>query len=353
MLLAVVSSWIMIHSREIQLNGIIPDLIKVLWEILQVRVLVLVSLFLQVILILCGNRRKYIANRGLQLVVWLTYQLAGWVATYALGILSKDSKNSLIQPNLIIWAPFLLLHLGGPDTIIAYSFEDNELWLRHLFGLISQLIVAAPVIKISWNVDNLSYVTIPLMVAGIIKYGERTWSLWLGSSKKFEESILPPPNPGPNYAYFSYDLAEKLDEGYKVRLMVESTPVSFYHSPIVIANERIQDAFFLHHGFYLFTIFEFLFADLVLSIQDHHNSQHFFQSIPWNDAFKVIEVELGLMYDKLYTKARATYTCLGIFLKCVSFFCTLFAFVSFYYMMINKDYDKTITLVLFLGAIFF
>jgi len=353
---SVVTSLIMIHSREIELNGIIPDLIKVLWKILQVRVLVLVSLLLQVILILFGNKRKYIADRGLQLGVWLTYQLASWVATYALGILSKDSKNPLMQPNFIIWASFLLLHLGGPDTITAYSYEDNELWLRHLFGLISQLIVAAPVIQISWNDDKLFYITIPVMVAGIIKYGERTWSLWLGSSKKFEESILPPPNSGPNYAYFSYDLAEKLDEGYKVRLMVESTPISSYHSRIVIANERIQDAFFVQHGFYLFTIFEFLFADLILSIQDHHNSQYFFQTMQWNDAFKVIEVELGLMYDKLYTKALATYTRRGIFLKCVSFFCTLSGFVSFYYLMINKDnldYDKTITLVLFLGAILF
>ena len=29
------------------------------------------------------------------------------------------------------WAPFLLLHLGGPDSITAYALEDNELWLWH------------------------------------------------------------------------------------------------------------------------------------------------------------------------------------------------------------------------------
>ncbi|KAK7356549.1 hypothetical protein VNO80_15823 [Phaseolus coccineus] len=356
MLLAVISSLIMIHSREIKLNGIIPDLIKVFWKIMELRVLVLFSFLLQVFLILFGNRRKYTTNRWLQIGVWWTYLSAGWVATYALSILSKDSKNPSMQPNFIIWAPFLLLHLGGPDTITAYSPEDNELWLRHLFGLISQLIVAAPVVQISFKSGNLFYVTIPVMVAGIIKYGERTWSLWLGSTKKFEESILPPPDPGPNYAYFSHDLAEKIAEGYKVRLMVESTPVSFYHSQIVIANESIQDAFFLQYGFYLFRIFQFLFADLILSIQDHHNSQYFFQSIQWNDAFKVIEVELGLMYDKLYTKAVATYSCLGISLKCVSFLCTLSAFVSFYCLIDDKghiDYDKTITLVLFVGAILF
>jgi len=353
---AVISSLILIHLRETKLNGIIPDPIKVWWKILELRLMVFFSFLLQVILILFGNRRKYIANRWLQLGVWLTYQSAGWVAIHALNILYKESKNPSMQPNFIIWASFLLLHLGGPDTITAYSREDNELWLRNLFGLIWQLILVAPIIQISWKSDNLFYVTIPVMVAAIIKYGERIWSLRLGSSKKFKESILPRPDPGPNYANFSDHLTETIAEGYNVRLVIESTPVSFYHSQILIANESIQDAFFLQYGFYLFTIFEFLFADLILSVQDHHNSQYIFQNMQWNYAFKVIEVELGLMYDKLYTKAVTTYSCLGISLKCVSFLCTLSAFVSFYYLMDNKgyiDYDQTISLVLFFGAILF
>jgi len=37
--------------------------------------------------------------------------------------------------------------------------------------------------------------------------------------------------------------------------MVESTFVLSYHSQIVIANERIQDVFFVQHDLYLFSIF--------------------------------------------------------------------------------------------------
>ncbi|TKY51750.1 hypothetical protein E2542_SST23269 [Spatholobus suberectus] len=221
MLLVVVSS--LIRSIEIKLNDIIPDLTKVVWNILELRVLVLISFFLQIFLILFGNRRKYIAGTCLQFSVWLTYLSADWVATVALGILSKNSKNPSIDPNFIImaiWAPFLLVHLGGPDTITAYSLEDNELWLRHLLGLIYQLAVAGMVVHNSWNGGNLNYVTIPVMVAGIIKYCERSWSLWLGSSKKFRESILPPPDPGPNYAKFMDDYTAKKSEGYKVALDV-------------------------------------------------------------------------------------------------------------------------------------
>ncbi|XP_028183418.1 uncharacterized protein LOC114370309 [Glycine soja] len=335
----------------------IPDLTKAVWNVLELRLLVLISFFLQVFLIVFGNRRKCIADARLQVSVWLTYLSADWIATVALGMLSKDSKNPENDPNFIImaiWAPFLLVHLGGPDTITAYSLEDNELYLRHFLGLLYQLSVAGYVVYISWNGNKLNYVTIPVMVAGIIKYAERTWSLWLGSSQKFRKSILPPPDPGPNYAKFMDDYTAKKAEGYKVKLKVEPTSIVLDHSPGAIANHNVADASSLHDGFYFFTIFERLFADLILSIQDHQNSQHFFKNISWNDAFQVIEVELGLMYDKLYTKAVVTYSRLGFFLKFVSTFCTLSAFVTFC-CLIHKahiDYERIITLVLFAGAIF-
>ncbi|KAH1139098.1 hypothetical protein GLYMA_10G196900v4 [Glycine max] len=335
----------------------IPDLTKAVWNVLELRLLVLISFFLQVFLIVFGNRRKCIADARLQVSVWLTYLSADWIATVALGMLSKDSKNPENDPDFIImaiWAPFLLVHLGGPDTITAYSLEDNELYLRHFLGLLYQLSVAGYVVYISWNGNKLNYVTIPVMVAGIIKYAERTWSLWLGSSQKFRKSILPPPDPGPNYAKFMDDYTAKKAEGYKVKLKVEPTSIVLDHSPGAIANHNVADASSLHDGFYFFTIFERLFADLILSIQDHQNSQHFFKNISWNDAFQVIEVELGLMYDKLYTKAVVTYSRLGFFLKFVSTFCTLSAFVTFC-CLIHKahiDYERIITLVLFAGAIF-
>ncbi|KAK2651958.1 hypothetical protein Ddye_011814 [Dipteronia dyeriana] len=62
----------------------------------------------------------------LRIVVWSVYLTADWVASVALGNLaaSMQSADSDLQE---FWAPFLLLHLGGPDTITAYSLEDKEL----------------------------------------------------------------------------------------------------------------------------------------------------------------------------------------------------------------------------------
>ena len=269
--------------------------------------------------------------------MWVTYLLADWVATFALGILSKDSKNPSMDPNFIIWAPSLLLHLGGPDTITAYSLEDNELWLRHLVGLISQLAGAVFVVYSSWSGSKLNSVTIPVMVAGIIKYGERTWSLWLGSSEKFRKSILPLPDPGPNYAKFMDNCSVKRDEGYIVELKVESTTILLDHPQGAIVNNSVPDAKLLHNGFYFLEIFECLFADFILGIQEHQNRQYLFQKMSWNEAFKVIAIELGLMYDKLYTKAVVTYPRLGICLKIVTFSFTLSAFVTFL-CLVDKAY---------------
>ncbi|KAH9310789.1 hypothetical protein KI387_025824, partial [Taxus chinensis] len=61
------------------------------------------------------------------------------VAVYALGTMTRESIHTRIFG---VWAPLLLLHLGGPDTVTAYSTVDNELWKRHLLNMVYQVSVA-------------------------------------------------------------------------------------------------------------------------------------------------------------------------------------------------------------------
>ncbi|MED6184759.1 hypothetical protein PIB30_050653 [Stylosanthes scabra] len=336
-------------------RGIIQKLPQ-LWSVLELPVLVMVSLFLQTALILLGSRRKHTRNAIIQFFVWSFYLSADWIATIALGILSKDmttidSSSSLkhsVSKFVVMatWAPFLLVHLGGPDTITAYSLEDNELWLRHFIGLLYQCFVAGYVVYKSWNGNHLNFVTIPLIVAGMIKYVERTWSLRSGSSQNFRESIIPAPDPGPNYAKFMDHFSAKKAEGYRVSLgkVIKTAP-----APLT----RNANASSLSDGFYFFKIFKCLFSDLILSFQDHKSSQDYFRRSRCEHAFQVVEVELGLMYDVLYTKAILTYTGLGIFFKFVSISCTISAFVVFCLLVdiMHMDKDQVITFVLFIGAI--
>ncbi|KAH7862060.1 hypothetical protein Vadar_034247 [Vaccinium darrowii] len=132
------------------------------------------------------------------------YLMADWVATVALGKIS-DAKVDNDNDNALraIWAPLLLLHLGGPDTITAYSLEDNQLWVRHLLGLVVQLSVSIYVILMSWQRSWFSFLSFLALVAGIIKYGERTWVLKSVSSDKTGHIVpflyLKPKDHGDNY----------------------------------------------------------------------------------------------------------------------------------------------------------
>ncbi|KAL7193536.1 hypothetical protein ACSBR2_025193 [Camellia fascicularis] len=95
----------------------IPESLTKLWQEWDVRGLVLLSLALQIILFMLGKRRKYTISVWTGVIVWLAYLMADFVATLALSKLS-DKRNAKPNGGLgAIWAPLLLLHLGGPDTL--------------------------------------------------------------------------------------------------------------------------------------------------------------------------------------------------------------------------------------------
>ena len=105
------------------------------------RVFILVSLFSQIELLLVGNRRKYTPGNWLRSIIWQAYTTKDAIIDISIGVLftcqGASEDNSSQQNDMIkaFWLAFLLLHLGGPDTITAYSLEDNELWRRHLIQL--------------------------------------------------------------------------------------------------------------------------------------------------------------------------------------------------------------------------
>lgn len=171
------------------------------------RILMLLSLFLQTILAIFGRRRKCFTGFWLRSVVWLAYLSADLVATLSLGILVRSQTNSA-NPNMIpvFWAPILLLHLGGPETITAYSLADNELWLRRLLELVIQAGVASYVMFKLWSENTIIFVAIPIFVSGIIKYGERIWALRLETLEDFR----------------SEDISSSSRSAYEVRIVREA-----------------------------------------------------------------------------------------------------------------------------------
>ncbi|XP_058192034.1 uncharacterized protein LOC131309409 [Rhododendron vialii] len=169
------------------------------------------------------------------------------------------------------WAPFLLVHLGGPDTITAFALEDNELWLRYLLGLFVQFGVPLNVFIRSWDGSPLIYLSIPIFVAGVVKYGERTWVLRSG--------------PRSNYSKFMEEYSSKQAEGYKISTgtVTQGSKVVGRSQSAVTGSDDLDDVY------YFFKTFKRLFADLILSFQDREQSQSIFTRQPWS---KVLELRI-------------------------------------------------------------
>ncbi|PQM38314.1 uncharacterized protein Pyn_16765 [Prunus yedoensis var. nudiflora] len=344
------------------MTEIFPESLSKLWSLWEIRVMVILSLILQGILIVFGNKRKYSTSKWLRLL-WLAYLSADWVATVSLSLLSKNlsstnhnmnSANADDQDQILtaFWAPFLLLHLGGPDTITAYSLEDNELWWRHLLVLLVQVSLAVYVFLTAWAGQALNLLAIPVFVAGIIKFAERTWVLRSASSKHFRDSMFRRPDPGPDYARYTDELRSKKHEGFKVDIeRVDEAPTIgdfSFTAPSIFPNTAN-----LQHANVFFNIFKRLFADLILSIHDILKSKSFFQNRSYYEAFKVIEIELGFMYDLFYTKA-VLYSLNGAILRFTSFVSIISVSVTFLVMIEKQDYSAPsiiITYVLLAGAI--
>ncbi|GLT35250.1 hypothetical protein SLA2020_097180 [Shorea laevis] len=160
----------------------IAEHVEKLWDTWNIRGLIILSLLLQSFLTLSVQLRE---RRGgkcfIMIPLWIAHLLADWVATFTTGLMSRAERNDI----LAFWAPFLLLHLGGPDTITSFSMEDNEFWIRHLLGLILQVGSTIYVILQSLPHNKLWQPTLLVLIAGIIKYAERNRAFYLSSVELF------------------------------------------------------------------------------------------------------------------------------------------------------------------------
>ncbi|KAL6636711.1 hypothetical protein ACP70R_024283 [Stipagrostis hirtigluma subsp. patula] len=161
------------------------------WEEWQLRILVLGSLTIQWFLLVAAPMRKYTVPRFFRTCIWLAYVSSDALAIYALATLfnrhakatasngcgGTASKGSILE---ILWAPILLIHLGGQEELTAYTIEDNELWTRHTVTLVSQVAVALYAFYKSWPTSSdwkLLTSAILLFIIGVISFSEKPWAL--------------------------------------------------------------------------------------------------------------------------------------------------------------------------------
>uniref|UniRef100_A0A0D3HB42 DUF4220 domain-containing protein n=1 Tax=Oryza barthii TaxID=65489 RepID=A0A0D3HB42_9ORYZ len=158
------------------------------WEECQRRILVLSSMGIQVFLFFSAMMRKCDILSWFRSIVWLAYLGSDAMAIYAMAALFNRHKNQnytksfKVQGNNsleVLWAPILLIHLGGQDVITAYNIEDNELWRRQVLTTVSQVTVSVYVFCKSWQLDiihsdlRMMLAVMQMFVFGVLKCIEK------------------------------------------------------------------------------------------------------------------------------------------------------------------------------------
>ncbi|KAL5540742.1 hypothetical protein UlMin_044065 [Ulmus minor] len=322
--------------------GLFPEKIEKLWEIWDLRTCILLSLFLQAFLVLFSSFRRRFKSSLLIVFVWAAYLLADWIAAVAIGLITQSQGsncNSDAKGNedlLAFWASFLLLHLGGPDSITSFALEDNEFWIRHLFGLLLQLWLP----------------TILVFAVGTIKYAERTYALYLASLDRFGATVLPKPDPGPDYeesaALYSAAAAmavmPRVDQSDDAELILE----------LGQKVKSAEDIKLLQLAHLLFQAFKGLIVGFFLSNRDRKTSREIFMKIDHKCAFKLIEYEFSFMYQVLHTKAVVVHRRVGYILRFISLSSILGASI-FFFLVGKKSFgtetEIALTFTLLVGAI--
>ncbi|KAH7858126.1 hypothetical protein Vadar_020273 [Vaccinium darrowii] len=335
----------MFHSIQVLFHWI-----RLWWDAWNLRAVILFSLFLQTFLFFSAPLRKRTANSLVTIPIWLAYNLADATAIFGVGLISKSCGNALgayANPELIaFWAPFLLLHLGGPDTITAFALEDNELWQRQLLQLVVQLATSAYVFILTLPSNNQLWLpTLLMFISALIKSTERTRSLYLASWRRFRDSMIRELDPGPNYH----------------KLRDESHP-EIVEPPNPGPNEPMRllhnyNPFLLKAVYCYFETVKGLVVDLKFSSRERDKSRSFFLKLTPEQAFVSVEIELNFLYDILFTKTPVLcgYSRFNPS-RIVSSMSCLIAFVLFHLMdpkhkFLHHKIDVEITYTLLIGTI--
>nr|VDD20027.1 unnamed protein product [Brassica oleracea] len=268
---------------------------------------------------------------------------ADWSANFAIGLIAKNQGKELKpedppedQKLMALWAPFLLLHLGGPDTITAYSLEDNALWHRHFLGLALQAIAGAYVVIQSLP-NTLWLIIMLLFIAGTFKYLERTIAMYLASSDKFRGSII-------KVSGSDFDERNRPEYARQNRPLRITKPI-----------RDLTHLDSLQFAFWFFNNFKSLMVNNIFSFEQRYESREFFSTLKPEEALRILEVELGFIYEGLYTKVRVLHSWVGAVTRTIGLGSLLSAFFIFHFRhkKINEFHgaDIVITYTLFLIGI--
>jgi hypothetical protein len=294
-----------------------------LWNEWEIQILVLTSFALQVFLLSFAWMRRRSISRALRILLWLMYLLAEYTATYTLGHMSVGSKAGEHQRAIALWAPFLLVHLGGQDTITAYAMEDSQLWLRHLLTFAVQALGAGYVLyKYMGNHGPLVAPAVLMFTVGVLKNAERVWAL----------------------SFARLEIIRRYLDGLSVKENVGDYPTTGTQSELDDESvlQGAHDLLYIRMGQFV--------DDKICPTKFQNNAMKLFHEK--SKTFELVELQLSLMYDIFYTKAAVIHTWYGRCFRAISLLGTATAFLLFQFSAGGKDgVDAAVTYILAGGAL--
>ncbi|KAF6993230.1 hypothetical protein CFC21_010149 [Triticum aestivum] len=288
------------------------------------RVLVLLSFIAHLVLALLSDIRRRNASGPRRLLLWVAYQVTEKAPTAALGKLFLDSASSE-QRLFAFWVPFLLLHLGRPDNITAYTLEDNMLSWRLVLDVFVDLggaLYGAYKHRFMADDWNLCAAFSIMYFLGCYKYWERAVALRQGTFSRIRSS-----NEKKPLMSFTADQPgrQKLDD---------------------------EDALFDAHRLLGIAMGAFAYYPVKRDPRARDNGP-LVSYYHWEDVCKVVEMELSLMYDIMYTKATVVHTWRGYLIRIASPPLTATALLLFLFHSKEgqKEWDIIITYILLIGTL--
>ncbi|KAF8694070.1 hypothetical protein HU200_038525 [Digitaria exilis] len=290
-----------------------------------IRFVVTFSLGAHVYLALFTGIRRRQAYGPQVVFLWLAYQFLDWAAPYVLSNLSLGSKSTELQL-VTLWLPCMVTYRAGPDNLTAYSFEDTEISMRQYVSASLQvgtiLYVLANQIVTMASKGALFWASVVMVMVGVFKYVERVYALREGnfgnirSSGKKKQPIL------------------RVQPRGRGKLLGNEQALLLAHQLLGIAKHAFAD---------------YSVQDGELKLKEDSNLEDIFyvewkNDSGWDNMCKVVEMELSLMYDILYTKAAVIHNWFGCSIRVISPMVTATVILLFWFY--SKDDQRTADVII-------
>lgn len=303
----------------------------------QIEAGVLTGFILMFIQLIFGSFRRKSHNSFVKFLLWVTHSTSYLLVANTIGMMTTSSFDDEL---LVIWAMCLYMVLGCTDTFSAYSLEDNEDWKKQYYQLLLEgfyigfLFGTSPDLEFSFFV-NIWYILVNArVVQRISAFKMAGMSLDLQKNTKViadhmkrlhklnQEGQLVDPTCMSGYRYVvtgeenlmpkagSHTIEIDMDAAGTITVDKVWKCKGTLLDPVRDSGSKLKDVCL---SFALFKMLRRRFSGHPFAeSQDQQTKDFVFKGLLSEDgdyerAFRVVEVELGFLYDYFFTKYPIIY----------------------------------------------